>query len=182
MLNAILIWGALLVALVFVVVDQRRGIGALTLTYFLALSVGHVPGLLAYLDPIIFDAEVTEVGFNTTLIGMTAFIAGAMAARISRRLTTSAKPYQQMASDDVFLRLAWRVLTIGIFAYFVLLPVSAMVPSLTAVAAVLGSLLILGFWLRLYGATNSRQTLLVIAALPLLPLATLVTGGFFGFL
>src|SRR5262249_4418879 len=29
--------------------------------------------------------------------------------------------------------------------------------------------------------TNSRQTLLVIATLPLLPVATLVTGGFIGF-
>ena len=51
MLNELLIWGALLVGLVFLVVDKRRGIGALTLAYFLSLSLGHVPGLLVYLDP-----------------------------------------------------------------------------------------------------------------------------------
>ena len=63
-----------------------------------------------------------------------------------------------------------------------LLPVSAMVPSLTAVASVLGSLLILGFWLRLYGAaTRQGDVGLVLAMLPLLPLATLATGGFIGF-
>ena len=56
MLNDLLIWVALLVGLVFLVVDKRRGIGALTLAYFLALSLGHVPGLLAYLDPDTFWA------------------------------------------------------------------------------------------------------------------------------
>jgi hypothetical protein len=180
MLNDLLIWGALLVALVFLVVDKRRGIGALTLTYFLVLSLGHVPGLLPYLDPNSGGVEATKVGFDVTLIGMMAFIAGAMAARILRR-TTSAKAHQQMGSDDVFLRLGWRMLTIGIAAYFVVLPVSALVPSLTAVVSVLGSLLILGFWLRLYGAATYRETLLVLAMLPLLPLATLATGGFIGF-
>jgi hypothetical protein len=180
MLNDLLIWGTLLVALVFLVVDKRRGIGALTLTYFLVLSLGHVPGLLPYLDPNSGGVEATKVGFDVTLIGMMAFIAGAMAARILRR-TTSAKAHQQMASDDVFLRLGWRMLTIGIAAYFVVLPVSALVPSLTAVVSVLGSLLILGFWLRLYGAATYRETLLVLAMLPLLPLATLATGGFIGF-
>ena len=76
------------------------------------------------------------------------------------------------------------MLTIGIVAYFALLPVSALVPSLTAIASALGTLLILGFWLRLYGAAsthNSGQTLLILATLPLLPLATLTTGGFIGF-
>ena len=186
MLNDLLIWGALLVGLVFLVVDKRRGYGALTLAYFLALSIGHVPGVLAYLDPNIFSdgAEATKIGFDVTLIGMTAFIVGAMAARILRRRTTSAKAYQQMDNADFFSRIGWRVLITGIFAYFALLPVSALVPSLTAVASALGTLLILGFWLRLYGAAsahNSRQTLSILAMLPLLPLATLTTGGFIGY-
>ena len=186
MLNELLIWGALLVGLVFLVVDKRRGIGALTLAYFLALSLGHVPGLLAYLDldTIPGDVEATKVGFDVTLIGMTAFIVGAMAARILPRRITSAKVYQQTASADIFSRLGWRVLTMGIVSYFVLLPVSALVPSLTAVASAFGTLLILGFWLQLYAAAtahDSRQTLLIFTTLPLLPLATLVTGGFIGY-
>ena len=163
MLNELLIWGALLVGLVFLVVDKRRGIGALTLAYFLALSLGHVPGLLAYLDPNM-TAEATKVGFDVTLIGMTAFIVGAMAARILPRRTTSVKAYQQTFSADIFSRLGWRVLTIGIVAYFVVLPVSALVPSLTAITSSLGTLLILGFWLLLYSAAianDSRRTLLI---------------------
>jgi hypothetical protein len=182
MLNDILIWGALLVALVFLVIDKRRGIGTLTLAYFLIFSLGHIPGLLAYLEPnIAGGVEATKVGFDVTVVGMTAFIAGAMAARLLRRLTTSAKPHQQMTDTDIFLRLSWRVLTIGIVAYFVLLPVSALVPSLTAVASVLGSLLILGFWLRLYAPATHWQTLSVLVFLPVLPMATLATGGFIGF-
>ena len=89
---------------------------------------------------------------------MTAFIVGAMAARILPRRTTSVKAYQQTVSADIFSRLGWRVLTIGIVSYFVVLPVSALVPSLTAVTSVLGALLILGFWLQLYCGGDHEQT------------------------
>jgi hypothetical protein len=186
MLDDLLIWGALLVGLAFLVVDRRRGYGALTLAYFLILSLGHVPGVLAYLDPNIFSnaAEATKIGFDVTLIGMTAFIAGALVARIWRRRTTSAKAYQQVDNADFFSRIGWRVLIMGIFAYFALLPISALMPSLTAVASVLAMLLVLGLSLRLYAAANAhntRQTLSILATLPLLPLATLTTGGFIGF-
>jgi hypothetical protein len=183
MLNDLLIWVALLVGLILLVVDKRRGIGALTLGYFLDLSLGHVPGLLVYLDPdmLFGHFEATKVGFDMTVIGMTAFVVGAMAARILWRLTTSGKAPQQTVKADIFAQHSWRVFMIGIGSYFVLLPVSAFVPSLTAVASVLGTLLILGFWLQLYASTNSRRRLLIVAALPLLPLATLATGGFIGF-
>jgi hypothetical protein len=185
MLNDLLIWAALLVALCFLVVDNRSRVGALTLAYFLALSLGHVPGLLAYLDPntMVGDDEATRIGFDATLKGMTAFIAGAMAARILFQRTVKAQN-QQMVNHDIFSRLGWRVLTIGIASYFVLLPVSALLPSLTAISSALGTLLILGLWLQLYAAANandSRRKLLIIAMLPLLPLGTLATGGFIGF-
>src|SRR5262249_39764299 len=175
-----------LVGFVFLVVDRRRGIGALTLSYFLALSLGHVPGLLAYLDPtFLVDAgEPTKIGFDATLIAIMAFIVGALAARIVPHRTINVKSYQSATSAELFSRLSWRVLTMGIIAYFVLLPVSAFLPSLTAVASAFGSLLILGFWLRLYGTVNARddrRTFLTLMMLPLLPLAPLTTGGFLGY-
>src|SRR5262245_120642 len=178
MLNDLLIWGALLVGLVFLAVDKRRKTGALTLAYFLALSLGHVPGILAYLDPEGFlrDPEATKVGFDVTLVGMTAFIVAAIAARILPQRTTN-MAYQQTVSPDVFSRYSVRVLTVGIVAYFGVLPVSALVPSMTAVTSVLGTLLILGFWLKLYAAKNAWQKLSALAMMPLLPLATLTTGG-----
>ena len=44
--------------------------------------------------------------------------------------------------------------------------------------------MILGIWLVLYGAAvaaDRRRTLVTLALLPLLPLSTLVTGGFLGY-
>jgi hypothetical protein len=182
MLNEILIWGALLGGLVFLVADKRRT-GALTLAYFLALSLGHVPGLLAYLDPDVLgnDAVTTKTGFELTLIGMTAFIVGVMAARILPQRSTSVKAYQQ---NQILSLVGWRMIAIGVACSFGVSAITALVPSLTAITSVLGSLLILGLWVQLAVAatTNNRwRTLLILAILPLLPLSTLVTGGFIGF-
>jgi len=185
MLNDLLIWAALFVGLVFLVIDKRRKTGALTLAYFLALSLGHVPGLLAYLDPntILGEFETTKIGFDVTLIGMTAFIVGAMVARILPQ-QTSVKASQQTVNPESFARLGWRMLAIGIVCSFGASRITALVPSLTAMTSVLGALIILGLWVLLATASstnNGSRTLLVIATLPLLPLSTLVTGGFIGF-
>ena len=73
----------------------------------------------------------------------------------------------------------------GIFSYFVLLPVSALRAVIDSHHLGLWvTLLILGFWLLALSAEtakDSRQILLILMMLPLLPLATLVTGGFIGF-
>jgi hypothetical protein len=172
--------------MVLFVVDKRRKIGALTLAYFLNLSLGHVPGVLPYLNPdlILEDSEATKLGFDLTLIGMAAFIVGAMVAGILPRRTTSVRARQQTGTPDIFSWLAWRALAIGFVSYFVVLPVSAMLPSMTAVTSALGTLIILGFWLMLYGAVTANdrwRTSRTLAILPVLPLATLVTGGFIGF-
>src|SRR5262249_9259064 len=108
----------------------------------------------------------------------------AMAACILPGRATKVNAYQQTDSAAFFSRLAWRMLVLGIASYFVVLPVSTLVPSMTAVSAVLGTLLILGLWLQLYAAAvahDTRRTSLTLASLPLLPLATLTTGGFIGF-
>ena len=119
-----------------------------------------------------------------TILGMAAFVAGAvLARRIDRRraAATGAPPRRRA---QAFERLGWRALALGVVAYFVLVPLSFSVPSLTAVVSPLATLLILGLWLVLYGAAvaaDRRRTLATLALLPLLPLATLVTGGFLGY-
>jgi hypothetical protein len=182
MLNDLFIWGALLLGLVFLVVDKRRKSGALTLAYFLTLSLGHIPGVLAYLDQgfFVYSAEATKVGLDMTLIGMTAFFVGALSARLLPPRTTGVKAHQQAASADFFSRISWRTLMIGVIGYFVILPVAALVSSFTAIASVAVLLIILGFWFKFYAA-DSRQTLSTLAMVPLLPLSTLVTGGFLGY-
>jgi hypothetical protein len=186
MLNEFLIWVALVVGLVFLAIDRKRGIGALTLAYFLALSLGHIPGLLVYLDSEIAweGFEATKVGIDVTLIGITAFIVGAMAARLLPRSTASVKGYQQTLGEVDFSWLGWRILAIGVIAQFVVLPVSALLPSLTAITSSLGTLLVLGFCVLLYSSTianDIQQTLRIFMMLPLLPLGTLITGGFLGY-
>jgi hypothetical protein len=186
MLNGLLIWFALLAGLALLVVDKRRGAGTLVLAYFLILSLGHVPGVLPYLEPNIFEfkVEATSIGFDVTLIGMAAFIAGAIAARIMPMRTTSAKAFQPAFNPNTLSWLSRRVLTMGISFYFFLLPVAGLLPSFTAMISVGGELLILGLWFWVYSAEtakDSRQVMLIFAMLPLLPLSTLVTGGFIGF-
>jgi hypothetical protein len=185
MLSELVIWGTLLAGLIFLVLDKRRGVGGMVLAYFLLLSLGHVPGVLVYINPnanvFVFFAA-TKIGFDVTLIGMTAFIAGAIAARIMPMGTTSAKAVQ--LGPDALSTLSRRVLMMGIAFYFVLLPVSGLVPSLTATISVGGQLLILGIWFWIYSAEiarDSRQILMIFAMLPLLPMSTLVTGGFIGY-
>jgi hypothetical protein len=189
MLNDLLIWVALLAALTFLVLDKWRGAGALVFGYFLILSLGHVPGVLAYIGPDIFGSdtdktEATKIGFDVTLIGLTAFIVGAIAARILPMRTTSAKAFQPTSSHDVLFWLSRRMLITGIVAYFLIAPIVGHVPSLTSATSVVGELVVLGLWFWIYsaeGAKDSRQVLLIFAMLPLLPLSTLVSGGFIGF-
>src|SRR5215467_7693155 len=88
MLMLLVIWAALLVALVvFAIGEPGRG-GALTLAYFLGLSLVHVPGVLPFLEPAsgLTDLDETQLGFEMTILGMAAFVAGAVLARwIDRR-------------------------------------------------------------------------------------------------
>jgi hypothetical protein len=185
MTSLLLIWVGLLVALVFFAVGKPREGGALTLAYFLGLSLIHVPGLLIFLDPLapVGGRDATMVGADMTLIGMTAFVVGAIVARQLRgragRVGSSTA-----AEVEAFTGLGWRAFGLGFFAYFVLLPIANRLPSASSIVAALATVMIVGLWLRLYGAEvtrDFRRTASTLAILPLLPLATLAGGGFLGF-
>ncbi len=186
MLGLIVIWAGLLIALVVFAIGRPGRGGALTLAYFLGLSLIHVPGVLPFLDSEsgLADWDETQLGFEMTILGMAAFVAGAVLARWIDRRRAAAKGAPPRRRAQAFERLGWRTLVLGVVAYFVLLPLSGRVPSLTSVVSALATLLILGLWLVLYGAAvaaDRRRTLATLALLPLLPLATLVTGGFLGY-
>ena len=158
----------------------------MTLAYFLSLSLIHVPGVLAFLgsDSGLADWDETQLGFETTILGMAAFVAGAVLARRIDRRRVAAKGAPPRRRAQAFERLGRRTFALGVVAYFLLLPLSGSVPSLTSVVSALATLLILGIWLILYGAVvaaDRRRTLATLALLPMLPLATLVTGGFLGY-
>jgi hypothetical protein len=169
----------------FAVGRPGRG-GALTLAYFLGLSLIHVPGVLPFLEPGsgLDDFDETQIGFQLTVLGMAVFVAGAVLARWSNRRSAAAQRAPPRRRAQVFERLGWRALGLGIVAYFVIVPLSGRIPSLTSVVSSVATLLILGLWLALYGAAvaaDRRSTVATLGLLPLLPLATLVTGGFLGY-
>jgi hypothetical protein len=185
-LGLLLTWVVLLLALVAFAIG-RSSSGALTLAYFVGLSLIHVPGVLPCIASgldYLADREVTRIGFEMTILGMTAFVAGAMVARWVDRQNATSESRSPRSRAHLFGRIGRRALTIGIVAYFVFVPLSFGVPSLTSVIGAFETLLILGFWLVLYDAAavqDKRRTIATLALLPLLPLATVVTGGFLGY-
>src|SRR5262249_23123070 len=75
-------------------------------------------------------------------------------------------------------------LSVGSVVYFVLLPLVSKIPSAGAIVSALGSLIMVGACLRLWVASKSRHWLkfwTTMALLPVLPLATVIQGGFIGF-
>jgi hypothetical protein len=185
LLELLLVWVALLVALVAFAIGRPGEGGALTLAYFLGLSLIHVPGVLPFLAPDsgLPDFDETRLGFHLTVLGMAAFVGGGVLARwIDGRPVVAI--HARRWRTQAFGRLGWRALALGVAAYFVILPLSNRIPSGTAIASSFATLLIIGLWLALYGAAvaaDRRQTLATLALLPLLPLATLVMGGFLGY-
>jgi hypothetical protein len=182
MIALLICWLVLLAVVVAIVVGRSRSAGALTLGYFLSLSLIHIPGVLAFLSRnfVVPGEDETRTGLQLTLLGMAALVAGALAARWWGRKRGAT---HTAVTPLVFERLGWNVVALGSITYFVLVPVSHVAPSLTSLLSSTATLLIVGFWLRLYAARAkpARDTIVTLFALPLLPLATLTAGGFIGF-
>ncbi len=183
MLGLLFFWGLLLAALIAFGVGQPGRGGALTLAYFLGLSLIHLPGLLPFIggEPVLSDRLVTRVGFETTLLGMAAFIAGALLARRNTRGALRSATYSPRGK--AFEYVGWRAFALGAFAYFVLIPLSFRVPSATAVVSAFATLLTLGLWLVVYGAVETgdqRRVFATLGVLPLLSLYMLAVGGYLG--
>lgn len=185
MIDLLILWIGLLVALlVFAVGPPGRG-GALTLAYFLDLSLIHIPGVLAFLDADsgLSDVAGTRLGFEMTLAGMAAFVAGAAAAGLTGRTQHETIP-QSPEPGTRFEHLGWRALAIGAGSYLLLSSVFGRLASATAIISSLQNLLILGFWMLCYptgSPADARRRLVALGILPLLPLTTLITGGFLGY-
>jgi ABC-type multidrug transport system fused ATPase/permease subunit len=184
-LTLVAVWAVVAISLMLL----SRGFSAgLPLAYFLGLSLIHVPGAALDLDE---ELEWTRIGFEQTVIGMVAFLIAVMIARYvafrrSQHQGASLWRPPDFATESVAAmdRLALYYCIIGGVAYFVVLPFASLVASATAIVSSLGSLMVVGLCLRLWLARECRnwsKFWSTIALLPLLPLATLVQGGFLGF-
>jgi hypothetical protein len=185
MLNLFILWGILLAALVIFTIGRPGTGGALTLAYFLDLSLNHVPGVLPFLQPGsgLIDEDQTSLGFQMTIFGMAAFVVGAVLARRTARPSAPARHAPRRWRAQAFERLGRRTFVFGIVIQFLLGPLSAKIPSLTSICVAWATLLVLGLWLIFYGAAAAadwRPTVTTLALLPLLPVVTLVTKGFLG--
>jgi hypothetical protein len=187
MLELLLLWAFLLAVLVVSAIGRPGEGGALTLAYFLGLSLIHVPGVLPFvMSPFeLRAAEATQQGFEMTIMGLAALVGGAVLGRAFGPQHNGLQPRRLIPNQaDALSAIGWRALMTGVAAYFVFIPVSLTVPSLTSVVSALATILILGLWLLLYAAyvgENYRRVAATLLLLPLLPLATLVAGGFIGF-
>jgi hypothetical protein len=186
----LLIWALIGIAIAWLVAKKGGGSAGLPLAYFLGLSLIHTPGALLYLDGDDFSlmATATRVGFNETIIGMAAFLGGVIIAGYAFEL----HPAQQAADTSVrdsdlrrlsaLNRLALAYLCTGCVAFFVVMPIVAGIGTLTAVIASLGSLMLIGVCLQNWVATKTgKRSWFAIILVPLMPLATLLQGGFIGF-
>ena len=143
----------------------------------------HVPGVLSFLgaDPALSDFADTSLGFEVTLAGMAAFVAGAVAASLPAR---TAPDTVARSPEPTFERVGWRALAIGAGSYLLLSFVFGRLASTTAIVSSLPNLVILGFWMLLYqtgSPADARRRLLALGLLPLLPLTSLVAGGFLAY-
>ena len=73
---------------------------------------------------------------------MATFWAGALAARLSARRSRNVEFRETKTTAEMFGQLGWRFLIGGAISYFILLPFTATVPSMTAIVSALATLLI----------------------------------------
>lgn len=182
MSNLLWIWLALFAALMSVIIRRGTLGGVFLLTYFVGLSVIHVPGALMYLGsaPNLYQEEVTLLGFQATLLGLTALLLGAWAGRMRLVKATSFSS----VPDLNYTKLGKKLLLLGLGVSFIAMPVLSFIPSSTAVLSSGGALLPLGFWCWLYGthiAKDRKRYFMALALMPILPVLTMVSGGFIGY-
>lgn len=186
MLELLGAWFALLTILLLFGLGRAREGGALTIAYFLGLSLIHVPGALAFLSERAgLDAvEESTAGFQLTVIGMAAFVVGVVIARLQGSGAGGRARTAEVLDIARRNRAANLAIVGGFLSYFVLLPLAGLVPSITSLISTLGGLLIIGLWLRLDIAARAGDRFRfasTLALLPLLPIGTLVTAGFLGY-
>lgn len=185
MSTLLLYWVVLAIILLAFIIGRGKKSGPLVLGYFASLSIIYVPGILSYTGAGAGTPSeiLAESGFKVVLIGLCAYLVGAF---LGQNLNFRSRKLKEIVAldDRVTAQFGMLLLGIGVFSYFFAIPILSFIPSATSLASAAGSLILVGYWYYLFYAFktgNSRRIVLGLAALPLLPLSTMITGGFLGF-
>ncbi len=185
MTTLLALWLALAASMLLLGTGRQPSAG-MPLAYFWGLSLIHAPGAAAYLGSPTWEGEAqrTFVGFQLTILGFFAFLAGVLAVRAMELSRQPSHPAVIAANIDFakLYKFSFIYIVLGI-TYFEMGSLFA-IPSMGAVVAALSFMLAVGFSLRLWVARqqgNKTKFWVAIALLPLLPLLTAVKQGFIGF-
>ncbi|MCU0754829.1 MAG: hypothetical protein MUE46_06860 [Xanthomonadales bacterium] len=182
-MTGLLTWWVVLAALAVWLASRRGAESPLMLTYFFALSMIHVGGAINYLggSVMLYHERETYEGFRLTLIGLSAMLVVVFLLRVLKLVESS----KVVDAPMMPMRTVYRVIGLGALTYFVMNPLSWILPSGTVISATLAGLLPLGFWFWVHNAARSdapwQQLPRIAAVAVLLPVATLLGSGFLGF-
>src|SRR5262245_8240391 len=160
MVILLVIWFAVGIGLILSQGPKRSA--GLPLAYFLGLSMIHVPGAMLYVDDIEggYMAALTESGFEQTVIGLVAFLAGVLIAKKTRSGCSPEGGVVQGSSwpdVDRLDRLGLYYFVFGALIYFVGMRLFGGITSAAAILSSLGSLIVVGACLRLWAALQKRN-------------------------
>jgi len=183
MLMLLMVWLVLFIVLLTLIMRDRKQAGALSLSYFVSLALIHVPGAMVYVAAP-YGYEETLLGLEITVLGVGFYVIGVATAQFfsNRRATADIReaPVDPEWLNDIARKFFW----IGLFVFFIAIPIAQEIPSVTSVLSAFVGLLVIAFWFWLASAIlrhDTRRTFLILLVLPLLPFATLTTIGFVSF-
>ena len=191
MIELLTIWVALFGVCLWMI-WRRDGSGTLILAYFIGLSIIHVPGAINYLssDNMLEWREETMIGFGITLYGIAAFLVGVFLMKYLRnrsllRESINIHLAEEKCTSVELIKYVPILFAIGLGAFFVGIPASAVIPSATSLIASLGSLIVISLWIYVFNTSRTakklRSSLYLSIVLVALPFSTLVLSGFAGF-
>src|SRR5438477_4479718 len=143
---SLLLWLLLFGILLGLLIRDRQRAGALSLSYFIALSLIHVPGGLAYLSAP-YASDDTLRGLEISVIGVAAFVVGVAAAQLRSNRHAKSTVHDTDLDPEWLEQIAKKFLLIGVFAFFIAIPVVSQIRSMTAVVSGFVGLLVIGVWL-----------------------------------
>lgn len=162
--------------------SRSRSVG-LALAYGLGLAFNHWFGALIHTFPwyLSDETDVTRTGFEQCVFGFAAFVIGTcfVAPRVLRLF-----PVPRQVVRPITRRVRRQFILTGALLYALSGLFLSKIPTVSAMASCAGAVFTAGVCVFAWEALAEKRRLAVAAlllALPMLPLMTIITSGFFGY-